>query len=379
MAHFVHHLLTAIPGPLLPMIRSEFQLDYTRSGLVISAFGLSYGIGQLPAGWFADRIGTRLLLTLGICGVAIAGFLVGISNSFSFIILFLALMGILGGGYHPAAPPVISSLVDPRNRGRALGFHMIGGSGSFFIAPILAAAMASYWGWRMAFIWLSLPTIAFGVFLFLILGRATADKGRDLKALRTWDEKKGPPGRLRRLVMVIALSTFTGALFISVISFIPLILVDHFHVSKETAGALLGIIYSAGLWAGPVAGYISDRLGRVPVMLAACFIGGPIIYLITVVPYGWGFMVLLVSIGIIIYVRMPVTESYIVGNTSPHNRSTILGIYYFCAMEGGGILTPIIGYSIDRIGFYTTYTLSGAFLFLVTLAFSLGLAGGRDD
>lgn len=55
LAHFVHHLLTALPIPLLPMIRSDFSLDYTKSGLVISAFNLSYGIGQLPAAWLADR------------------------------------------------------------------------------------------------------------------------------------------------------------------------------------------------------------------------------------------------------------------------------------------------------------------------------------
>ena len=60
LAHFGHHLLTALPVPLLPMIRDDFGLDYTQSGLVITAFSLAYGIGQLPAGWLADRIGTRV-------------------------------------------------------------------------------------------------------------------------------------------------------------------------------------------------------------------------------------------------------------------------------------------------------------------------------
>ena len=46
-------------------------------------------------------------------------------------------------------------------------------------------------------------------------------------------------------------------------------------------------------------------------------------------------------IGIIIYIRMPVSESYVIKKASPRNRSTILGIYYFSSMEGGGILTPV--------------------------------------
>ena len=171
LAHFVHHLLTALPIPLLPLIRSDFSLDYTRSGLVISAFTLSYGIGQLPAGWLADRTGPRLVLTIGIGGVALAGFLVGLSHTFLMMIFSLALMGVLGGGYHPAAPPMISASVDPQNQGRALGFHAIGGSASFFLAPLIAAAIATLWGWRGSFIGLAVPTLVFGIFIYRILGR----------------------------------------------------------------------------------------------------------------------------------------------------------------------------------------------------------------
>src|SRR5512137_256820 len=120
-AHFVHHLLTALHTPLLPLIRSDYALDYTYSGWVVSAFNLAYGIGQLPAGWLADRIGPRIIITVGICGVALAGLFIGLSQSFWMLILFLALMGFLGGGYHPASPPLIASLVEAKNRGRALG------------------------------------------------------------------------------------------------------------------------------------------------------------------------------------------------------------------------------------------------------------------
>ncbi len=50
VAHFCHHLLPSILVPLLPFIRTGLGLDYTQSGLLVSAFTLSYGLGQLPAG-----------------------------------------------------------------------------------------------------------------------------------------------------------------------------------------------------------------------------------------------------------------------------------------------------------------------------------------
>ena len=138
---------------------------------MVSVFSLSYGIGQLPAGWLADRIGPRILITIGICGVALVGLLVGLSQTYIMLIVLLALMGVVGGGYHPSAAPMISASVEPKNRGRALGFHLIGGSGSFFLAPLVAAATATTWGWRGSFIGLAVPTMIFGITFYVLLGR----------------------------------------------------------------------------------------------------------------------------------------------------------------------------------------------------------------
>jgi len=76
-------------------------------------------------------------------------------------------------------------------------------------------------------------------------------------------------------------------------------------------------------------------------------------------------------LGICNYIRTPVSETYIVGQTSDKNRSTVLGIYYFSNIEGGGVLTPVMGFLIDRYGFYTSFSIAGAtvmFLFLICWA-----------
>lgn len=378
LAHFGHHLLAALPVPLLPMIRSEFALDYTQSGLVISAFSLSYGIGQLPAGWFADRIGPRLLITIGISGVALAGLLVGLSQTYIMMVVFLALMGVLGGGYHPASASLISASVEPKNRGRALGFHMIGGSASYFLSPLIAVAIATVWGWRGSFITLAVPAAVFGVIFYVLLGRLADTKKAEHRIVSSYNQTLPSPRRLRHLVSFIILSTFNGAVILSTVAFIPLFLVDHFGVGKGTAAVFIALIYSTGLWVGPLGGYLSDRLGRVPVILVVGFIAGPVIYLLNLVPYGLGIGAILVGIGMIMYIRMPVSEAYIVGQTSERHRSSILGIYYFGAMEGGGVLTPVMGYLIDHLGFYLSFTIAGAALVAVTLVCSVFLWGSRD-
>jgi MFS family permease len=360
------------------MIRSDFGLDYTQSGFVISAFMLSYGIGQLPAGLLADRIGPRMLMTTGIFGVAVAGLLVGLSHTYLMMIVFLVVMGLLAGGYHPAAPPLISASVRPENLGRALGLHMIGGGASFFLAPIMAAWIAATWGWRGPFIALAVPAAVVGIVLYLVLGRRGLAKKSQLKGAPSDKEEVPDQRRLSRLAYFIFLATFTHATLFSTMSFIPLFLVDHFLIPEATAAALIAVIYSAGLWVGPIGGYLSDRLGRVPVVLTVCTITGPLIYLLNLAPYRWGIVALLFAMGITIYVRMPVSEAYIVGRTSERHRSTVLGIYFFGSMEGGGVFAPIMGYLIDQLGFSATFTIAGAAVITVALVCSVLLTKGHD-
>jgi MFS family permease len=358
------------------MIRSDFGLDYTRSGFVISAFILSYGIGQVPAGLLADRMGPRILITMGIFGVALAGLLVGFSNTYLTMIVFLVVMGLLAGGYHPAAPPLIFATVKPENLGRALGLHMIGGSASFFLAPLIAAGIGATWGWRGPFIALALPAGVVGIALYVILGRRGLKGKSQPKATPSQEEKTPLQGRLSRLAYFIFLTTFTHALLFSTMSFIPLFLVDRFLVPKATAAALIAVIYSAGLWVGPIGGYLSDHWGRGPVVLTVCAITGPLIYLLNLAPYRWGIVMLLLVMGITIYIRLPVSEAYILGQTSERRRSTVLGMYYFGNMEGGGIFTPVMGYVIDRLGFGPTFTIAGAAVVAVSVVCSFLLTKG---
>ena len=378
LAHFSHHLLTALPIPLLPFIRDEFTLDYTQSGLIISAFSLSYGISQLPAGWLSDRISPRIIIILGISGVAVFGFLVGVSQTFTMMVIFLVLMGMVGGGYHPTAPALISAAVEPKTRGRALGFHAVGGSTSYFLVPIIAAAMASVWGWRSPFIGLAIPTFVFGAIFFMLLGQRAATNKTEHEPSSSHTKIAHAPGYLRRLVPFMILSTFAAAITFSVAAFIPLFMVDQFGVTKETAAGFLALIYSAGFWAAPLGGYLSDRLGRVKLMLAVGFVSGPVIYLLNLATYSLGIGAVLVGMGMLNFIRMPVSESYIISQAPEHRRSTILGIYYFGGMEGIGVLTPVIGYLIDNFGFYISFTSAGATLALVTLICSIFLWRIRD-
>ena len=164
----------------------------------------------------------------------------------------------------------------------------------------------------------------------------------------------------------------------SIVSFVPLFLVDYFGTGKELAAASISLVYFMGLWAGPLGGYLSDRLGRVPIMLTMCFLGGTVIYLLAVAPYPIGLVAILVIFGIIIYFNTTVSQAYIVDQISERHRSTALGFYFFGNMEGSGVLTPVLGYLIDKLGFHPSFIIAGIALIALTLACSLFLWVSRE-
>ncbi len=167
-------------------------------------------------------------------------------------------------------------------------------------------------------------------------------------------------------------------LIYSTIQFIPLYVVDHLGESNKIGATMVALAFSGGIWAGPLGGYLSDRIGRVPVILATGLIGGPAIYLMTMTQYGLALWAILITIGMAMHLGMPVVEAYVISHTPEHRRSTILGIYYLGSRGGPGVMAPVIGYFIDSYGFTTSFSLVAAALTAITMVCVTLLWGNRD-
>jgi len=379
MAHAAHHFLTALPTPLFPAIRDEFKLSYTKASLVPMSFAIAGATGQLPAGWLADRVGPKLLIAIGTIGVAIAGVLIGFSQSFIMLISCLLLMGLLSGGYHPAATPLISASVKPQHRGRALGLHLIGGNSSFFIAPIIAASISGIWGWRGAFFTLAIPTIVFGLIFYLYLGRKASRAHVEGVKQKVNAEKPPQPGYQRRLIAFLTMIILGGGAGMSILQFLTLYMTDELGASNELAGGLLAIVFSSGLWAGPLGGYLADRIGSVKIVIATAVLTGIIIFALNYVTLGPTLYLVLFLLGLNMAVRMPVTEVFIMSQTPAKNRSTIFGVYYSTMQYTGAIFTPVVGHMIERWGFHFCFATTGIVVLVVAVVTSLFIYDARDN
>ncbi|MCR4394309.1 MAG: MFS transporter [Dehalococcoidales bacterium] len=378
LAHATHHLLTALPQPMLPFIQQEFNLNYARSAAVTSAFSLSSAAAQLPAGWLADRIGPTILITIGVLGVAVGGMFVGLSHTYIVLLIAMVFMGLMAGGYHPASTPLISLSVPPNQRGRALGLHLIGGNSSFFLAPLIAGGIAAAWGWRGSYIALAIPTAILGVFFFIYLSRRYGKAHVEEMKRKQVEENPPQPGYKRRLIAFLTMMVIGGGAGASVNSFLSLYMVNELGASKEVAAMALSIVFSSGVWAGPIGGFISDRFGSTRVIIVTGILSGLMIFALKEVSgVGIGLWAVLWAMGFIQAIRFPVTEVFIMSQSPAKHRSTIYGVYYSTMQYTGAIFAPIMGGFIDKFGFPTMFTFSAYAVTAVAIVTSLFIWDAR--
>ncbi|MHB8104865.1 MAG: MFS transporter [Dehalococcoidales bacterium] len=357
-AHATHHLLTALPSAMQGYWQDDFNLNKSQLGGITSAFALASGLAQLPTGWLADRLGPTILITIGVLGVGIGGLLIGLSQSYVMLMVFMVFMGLMAGGYHPASTPLISMTVPQDQRGRALGFHLIGGNTSFFLAPLIAAAVAGVWGWRSSFLILSVPTIALGVVFYIYLKKKYPKSHVEAMKRRQMAENPPQPGYKRRLIAFLVMMVIGGGAGATINSFLVVYMKNQLGASNEVATMSMSIVFSSGLWAGPIGGWISDRIGTTKVIIVSGIVGGLLLFALKSVELGWGLWIVLWLMGVVQAMRFPVTEVFIMNQSPARHRSAIYGVYYSTMQYTGAIFAPIIGNFIDIYGFGPMFTFS---------------------
>ena len=348
LAHFSHHLATGVLVPLLPLVRDDFGLDYSRAGLLVSAFSVVYGVSQLPMGTLADYIDRRWLIAVGLVGAAIGIIATGFAGDYWLMFGLLVVVGVFGGSYHPVASPLVSEYFSAERRGGALGMHVLGGSLGVSATPVFAGLVTGLWGWRTAFWLLPLPALTLAALMLLLLKPPpSAMVGRRKARAATsvsWLE-------VARLIGVLVAIAMVGQLMNGGIhAFLPLYLVDKHGIAPTVAAMLVGVSMGAGVIGAPLGGRLSDFVGRRPIILTSVVGVGPFLWLLTVAPFGAGLIIAMVFLGLFQSSRMPAIESLIMDVIPEQRRATVLGVYFFVNMEIGGLAAVILGFLFDWFG-----------------------------
>ncbi|MFY9694824.1 MAG: MFS transporter, partial [Xanthobacteraceae bacterium] len=111
-----------IIAPVLFILKGEWQLSPSATGLVGSAGTLGIVLGLLPAGRLADRFGRKTTLVGGIVIFSVVTFLASFSRDATELAIFRFIAGLGQGAVFPVPYLLLSEFVNKQWRGTAVGF-----------------------------------------------------------------------------------------------------------------------------------------------------------------------------------------------------------------------------------------------------------------
>ena len=141
-------------------IAAEIGLDDQAMGAVFSAFALGYAAAQVPSGWFADKAGPRLMLSVVVAVWSLFTWFTGMVHGLGSLLAVRFLFGIAEAGAFPGAARAFYNWLPPSELGRANGIIFSGSRLGAALAFPLMAWLLSLGSWRLTFYILALPGLA---------------------------------------------------------------------------------------------------------------------------------------------------------------------------------------------------------------------------
>lgn len=348
----------ALPA-LLPFLVDRFGLSYTLAAAVMLASTASSSLVQPLFGAWSDRRGAIWLLPGGVALAGIGIALAAAAPAYWLVLLLVVVSGLGVAAFHPEGSKFAAYASGDR-RASGMSLFSIGGNLGYALGPTATTPLVLALGLTGGLL-LALPVLAVSAALLFAVpylsgfapepGRGTAVGGADR------------PGALALLLGVIA---FRSVAWFGLITFVPLWEVSLGH--SEAHGAhLLSLMLLAGGLGTLAAGPLADRLGRKPVLLAACVATAPLI-LVYVVVGGIPGAIALALVGVSVIgtfgVTMVMSQEYL-----PSRIGMASGLSIGLSIGLGGIAAVGLGALADSVDLRAAmYAAAAAPLVAVALA-----------
>lgn len=248
-------------------IKADMALSDAQLGLLSGfAFAVIYVTAGIPIAYYADRGNRRNVIATAVAVWSGMTALSGLAQSYAQLLLARIGVGLGEAGGSPPAHSMISDYYPREQRATALSVYSSGIYIGILLGFLFGGVVAEAFGWRMAFMVVGLPGVAFALLLRLTLKEPL--RGR-------WDgvtPDSAKPGLQETLAVLRNRPAFwylaLGCAFISYVSygngnFMPSFLMRNHGLSLAQVGLVLALVSGlSGAIGTFLGGYLSDRYGH---------------------------------------------------------------------------------------------------------------------
>jgi MFS family permease len=255
-----------------PVIAREFGFDKVVTGFIFSAFYLGYSLLQVPAGWLADRIGPRRMLTGIVLWWSAFTMLSAAAWNATSLMTVRFLFGVGEAGAFPAATRAFSRWLPASERGFAQGVTHSGSRLSGSLTNLAMGGLLVALGWRMPFVLFgSVGILWAGVWFFWYRDRPedhSSVSSSELEWIRAGSAQQAKGQRLswRHLLRstnmwCLCLMYFCyGYVLVIFLSWLPTYFSEVRGMGLMKSSVYTAIPLFAGAVTNSLGGWLSDRL-----------------------------------------------------------------------------------------------------------------------
>ncbi|MHB1349076.1 MAG: MFS transporter [Desulfobulbaceae bacterium] len=378
LSHFITHgYMTVLPAVLIA-IATEQSISFVELGMIANIGYFLYGLGAFPAGYLADRCGSKKMITIGALGMALSSLLIGLSNSTLTFGLTYTLLGIFASIHHPAGVSLIARRVAV-NKGKALGLHGVMGNIGLILSPLCAAFCIMLFGsWRSAYIAYGL----FGLVFFFVLysARVEGEENFSLTRPATWFTKSRSgsaapapaaasavspmPFYISVALLILYMgSILSGFIFRGSLTFLPALFQQNITAITNhdqpvvMAGYAATAVLSLGLIGAWFGGYINDKIKYPELVPIGIFLlSAPALYFAS--RFTDSGLVVAACLFSLIYYGWQPSQNYLIAKyTKKSSHGMGFGVSFFLIFGMGSLATTVGGWIADNYGVDRIYLL----------------------
>lgn len=361
-----------IVAPAIPVFARSFGVSALAASSVVSVFALMRFASAPLAGFWVNRFGERIILTVGLLLVSVSSFFAGLADNFNNLIILRGVGGLGSTMFTVSAFSLLLRIVAPEKRGRAAAAFQ----GGFLVGGLAGPAV----GGIVIAISLRAP---FFVYSFTLLLAAASSafflKSHDKENMEVKERSKVSASLLafttalknRAYTAALSVNLATGFVSFGIrSSIIPLFVVEQLKSSPSLImfGFLATSITQAIFLS--YAGKSTDIKGRRPSMIWGTFI--LFISIIVLVafetPLGYLISMAIAGVGAAF---MGAAPAAVIGDVTGGKKSGPIVAAFQMTSDFGSIVGPIVaGALVDSLGFGWAF-MTGAAVSLVAIFFSV--------
>jgi predicted MFS family arabinose efflux permease len=235
----------------------------------------------------------------------------------------------------------------------------MGGNVGDAIAPVVIGAALAMFTWREVVVMNVVPGLVVALLVLVFLGtlKLGSKQPREAESQSLADYAKGLRQlfRNRSLVLLSTGSTFRTMTQAALLTFLPVYLANAMGYSPAVVGACLFALQAAGFAAAPVAGHLSDRMGRKSIMVSSMATSAVVLLIMALAGESALFVALVAVLGFFLYAIRPVIQAWMLEMTPRNMGGSSIGILFGAQALGAAVGPFLAGMVADRYGIGTVF------------------------